>query len=53
MLFSLKGIYGKGLRPGTALVAAALFVTSLLVVPIEAARAQSLEVPISSPRLRR
>ncbi len=46
MIFSLKGIHGKGLRPGTALVAAALFVASLLVVPIEAAWAQSPDVPI-------
>jgi len=46
MIFSLKGIHGEGLRLGTALVAAALFVASLLVVPIEAARAQSLDLPI-------
>ncbi len=46
MIFSLKGIHGEGLRLGTALVAAALFVGSLLVVPIEAARAQSLDPPI-------
>jgi thiosulfate/3-mercaptopyruvate sulfurtransferase len=46
MIFTLKGIHGKGLRLGTALVAAALFIASLLVVPIEAARAQSLDLPI-------
>jgi len=38
--------HGEGLRLGTALVAAALFVASLLVVPIEAARAQSLDLSI-------
>lgn len=46
MIFSLKGIRGERLRLGTALVAAALFVASLLVVPIEAARAQSSDLPI-------
>jgi thiosulfate/3-mercaptopyruvate sulfurtransferase len=46
MVFTLKGIHGKGLRLGTALVAAVLFIASLLVVPIEAARAQSLDLPI-------
>ena len=46
MIFSLKGIHGAGLRLGTVMVAAALFVVSLLVVPIEAARAQSLDPPI-------
>ena len=39
MIFSLKGIHGEGLRLGAAWIAAALFVASLLVVPIEAARA--------------
>lgn len=46
MIFSLKGIHGKGMRLGTALVAAALFVACLLVVPIESAQAQSSDLPI-------
>lgn len=46
MMFSLKGIHGKGLRLDTILVAATLFVACLQVVPVEAARAQSLDLPI-------
>lgn len=46
MIFSLKRIHGKGLCLGTTLVAAALFVASLLVVPVEPARAQSPDLPI-------
>ncbi len=46
MTLSLKGIRGEGLRPGTALVAAALFMASLLFVPIEAAQAKSPDLPI-------
>jgi len=46
MTFSLKGIRGEGLRLRTAWVAAALFAASLLVVPIETARAKSPDLPI-------
>lgn len=46
MMFSLKSIHGERLRLGTALVAAALFAANLLLVPSEAARAQSLDLPI-------
>lgn len=46
MIFSKKVICVKGLRMGTALVAAALFVACLLVVPIGSARASKLDLPI-------
>ncbi len=46
MKFSLKRVHGEGLCLGMALVAACLFLASLLVVPVEAAPPQASDMPI-------